>query len=170
MLGPEGVALLYVSPSIRPRLRLFEYGWHMVEGPGDYDRTEWVPAADATRFECGSPNMLGIHALEASLSLLQEVGIDAVQAAIGHCTARLIELVDARGFELLTPRPPERRAGIVSFRVPGIEQQTLYRRLVGQRLICAHRGGGIRFSPHFYTPEKVLKRAVELTAESATNR
>jgi selenocysteine lyase/cysteine desulfurase len=113
--------------------------------------------------------MLGIHALEASLSLLQEVGIESVHAAIAQRTARLVDLIDARGFELLSPRPPERRAGIVSFRVPGLDQQTLHRRLVGRRLICAHRGGGIRFSPHFYTSERVLERAVELTAEAAAD-
>jgi selenocysteine lyase/cysteine desulfurase len=166
MLGPEGIALLYVNPQVRPRLRLLQYGWHMVEHRGDYDRTDWTPAMDATRFECGSPNMLGIHALDASLSLLLETGIDAVHQATARRVSRLIELIDRRGFELLSRREPERRAGIVTFRVPGIDAQTLYRKLMRKGVICAQRGGGIRFSPHFYTPLAVLERAIDIAAET----
>lgn len=167
MLGPEGVALLYVKPELRPRLRLRQYGWHMVEHRGDYDRVEWTPADDATRFECGSPNMLGIHALDASLSLLMETGIDEIQAAVEERVTRLVGLVDQRGFDLLSPRQPERRAGILTFRVPGTDAQALFRKLIDRGVICAQRGGGIRFSPHFYTPERVLEGAIEITAEAA---
>ncbi len=167
MLGPEGVALLYVNPQVRPRLRLYQYGWHMVEHRGDYDRPDWTPAGDATRFECGSPNMLGIHALDASLSLLMETGIEAVQATVEERINRLVDLVDRRGFELLSPRQPERRAGILTFRVPGTDAQTLHRKLMDQGVICAQRGGGIRFSPHFHTAESVLDRAIEITAKAA---
>ncbi|MGD8207376.1 MAG: hypothetical protein PVH47_04790, partial [Thiohalocapsa sp.] len=67
----------------------------------------------------------------------------------------------------LSPREPTRRAGIVTFRVPGVDQQALYRALMQRNLMCASRGGGIRFSPHFYTPESHLTRAIELTLEAA---
>ncbi len=167
MLGPEGIALLYVNPEVRPRLRLRQYGWHMVEHPGEFERRDWTPAADARRFECGSPNMLGIHALEASLSLLEEVGMASVEQAINALTARLLELIDHRGFELLSPRAPERRAGIVTFRVPDADPGALQEKLMAQRVICANRGGGIRFSPHFYTPTEQIERAIELAAELA---
>jgi len=170
MLGPEGVALLYVDPRIRPRLRLHQFGWHMVEHRGDYDRRDWTPAPDATRFECGSPNMLGVHALEASLSLLLETGMGRVQQEIGERVGHLIDLVDRQGFELLSPREPARRAGILTFRVPGADTEALYRRLVGQGVVCAKRGGGIRFSPHFYTPHAVLERALALAAASAVRQ
>jgi selenocysteine lyase/cysteine desulfurase len=167
MLGPEGLAVLYVAPALRPRLRLHQYGWHMMAQAGDYESSAWAPAADATRFECGSPNMLGIYGLEASLSLLLEVGMASVQAAIADRVEHLIGLVDRQGFELLSPRELERRAGILTFRVPGVDSAALYRALTNQGVICAHRGGGVRFSPHFYTPPEVLDRAVALAAELA---
>jgi selenocysteine lyase/cysteine desulfurase len=170
MLGPEGLALLYVNPRLRPRLRLHEYGWHMVADRGDFDRKGWTPAADATRFECGSPNMLGIYALEASLSLLLEVGMESVHAAIEERITRLVELIDGKGFELLSPREPERRAGIVTFRVPGTEPQLLYRDLMKHQVVCAQRGGGIRFSPHFYTDEALLERAIATAASHTQGR
>jgi selenocysteine lyase/cysteine desulfurase len=167
MLGPEGLALFWCRPALRETLRLTQYGWHMLQDVGDFGRLDWRPATDARRFECGSPNLLGAHALEASLSLLQEVGIEQVARAISERVERIVQLVDAHGLELLSPREPTRRAGIVTFRVPGVDQQALYRALMQRNLMCASRGGGIRFSPHFYTPESHLTRAIELTLEAA---
>ncbi|MBK5939018.1 aminotransferase class V-fold PLP-dependent enzyme [Halochromatium roseum] len=170
MLGPEGLALFWCRPELRDQLSLTEFGWHMVEAMGDFDRKSWRPAESARRFECGSPNMLGIHALEASLSLLEETGAAQIAGAIEARVARLIELIDQAGFELLSPRAPQRRAGIVTFRVPEADQSALYQRLMAQGLMCASRGGGLRFSPHFYTPEHDLQRAIELTKVSAQHQ
>jgi selenocysteine lyase/cysteine desulfurase len=167
MLGPEGLALFWVRPALRETLKLTQYGWHMVEHAGDFDRKDWRPAASARRFEAGSPNMLGIHALEASLSLLLAVGLDAIGTGIAERSARLVELIDRHGLELLSPRAPERRAGIVTFRVPGVDNQALYRALMQQDVMCAHRGGGLRFSPHAYTPMEQLDQALEQALAAA---
>ncbi|MBK5968447.1 MULTISPECIES: aminotransferase class V-fold PLP-dependent enzyme [Thiorhodovibrio] len=168
MLGPEGIALFYCRPELRETLKLHQFGWHMVEHMGDFDRADWQPAASARRFECGSPNMLGTHAFEASLSLLEEAGLDQIELAIAERIDHLIELIDAQGFELLSPRAPEHRAGILTFRIPGLDDhQPLWRKLMEQNLLCAARGGGIRFSPHFHTPIEHLEQAVALTAERA---
>jgi selenocysteine lyase/cysteine desulfurase len=161
MLGPEGVALLYVRPSLRPRLTLRQFGWHMLQHSGDYDRRTWQPAEDARRFECGSPNLLGIHALEASLSLIEEIGIEEIWREIQDCTAHLIDRIDRHGLELVTPRESNRRAGIITFRVPGTSSAELHASLMKRRVLCAQRGGGIRFSPHFHTSVEVIDRAVE---------
>jgi len=160
MLGPEGVALLYVRPALRPTLTLRQFGWHMLEHSGDYDRRDWRPAGDARRFECGSPNLLGIHALEASLSLIEEVGIERIWHDLRERTDHLMDGIDRHGLELLTPRNPERRAGIMTFRVPGLSSSDLHAELMKRRVLCAQRGGGIRFSPHFYTPPEVIDRAL----------
>ncbi len=161
MLGPEGLALLYVRPELRERLRLVQFGWNMVEQRGDYERQDWRPASSARRFECGSPNLLGVYALEASLSLLQDVGIGRIAAAIDERVRHVIRGVDARGFELLSPRDPARQAGIVTFAIPGRDPVWIHRELMAQRVLCAQRGGGIRFSAHFYTPHSVIETAFE---------
>ncbi len=162
LLGPEGLGLLYVRPELRPRLRLTEFGWHMVEHAAAFEQTEWQPALDGRRFECGSPNLLGAHALEASLSLLAEVGLDEIWQRLQRRTDHLINLLDRRGFELLTHRAPERRAGIISFRVPGRPSSELYAGLMRRGVLCAQRGDGLRFSPHFYTPIEAIERALQI--------
>ncbi len=151
MLGPEGLALFYSRSAARDMLSLHQFGWHMVEQVGGFDRSEWQPADSARRFECGSPNMLAIHALEASLSLLLEVGMAKVAEHIADRTQAMLDHIDRRGFALLSPRRPSRRSGIVTFHVPRTDSQRLYDALMQQGVVCACRGGGVRFSPHFHT-------------------
>jgi selenocysteine lyase/cysteine desulfurase len=164
MLGPEGLALFYCNHAWLERLSLKQFGWHMVEAIGDYDRKDWRPADSARRFECGSPNMLGIHALHASLGLLLETGIQNVYDKVSRKISYLVDSLDNSGCTLLSEQRPQRRAGIITFQRPGVDTGALYQHLQAHGVICALRGGGIRFSPHFYTPQAVLERAVSLVA------
>jgi cysteine desulfurase / selenocysteine lyase len=162
MLGPEGLALFWCRPALRPTLTLHQFGWHMVEHAGDYSRKDWQPATSARRFECGSPNLLCAHALDASLSLLLEVGMNSVSQQLAAKVQRLHAGLQERGMTLLSPTDPSRRAGIVTFRSPTEDSDTLFRRLREQNVVCAPRGGGIRLSPHFYTSDSVIDRVLAL--------
>jgi len=161
LLGPEGLAVFYCRAERRDQLRLLQYGWHMVEALGDYERRDWQPAASARRFECGSPNMLGIHALHASLALLLEVGSDEIARRVLANSTYLIERLTAMAdVEVLSPLAAERRAGIVSFRHRSVGGRELWQRLTADGVIGAARGGGVRFSPHFYNTTAQLDRAL----------
>lgn len=163
MLGPEGIAVFYCHPRRRDELQLHQYGWHMVEDCGNYDTKEWQVANSARRFECGSSNMLGIHALSASLSLFEEVGIQTVADRIEQNVSCLMDVLgeDSR-FEILTPASPARRAGIVTFRMAGVDMADLHQRLLERKIVCAHRLGGIRFSPHFYISLEKIDKVLEV--------
>ena len=162
LLAPEGLALFYCRAEHLERLRLHQYGWHMLANAGDYEQTDWHPVADARRFECGSPNMLGIHALAASLSLFEELGMAAVAAGIERHAGRLTAALAARDdCQLLSPATPERRAGIVTFRPCNGRDEALHRALQAADVVCARRGGGIRLSPHFWHADADIDRALE---------
>jgi len=164
MAGPEGIALFYCKSESMDRLDLKQYGWHMVENPTDYSRSTWEAAHSARRFECGSPNMTGIHALHASLELLLEVGISTIQRRVLENTRFMLDFFNRYPdrFALLTPQEVEQHAGIVTFRPLQGTPESLYERLADANVACALRGGGIRFSPHFYTPRKKLCKALAL--------
>ncbi|MCS3902644.1 selenocysteine lyase/cysteine desulfurase [Methylohalomonas lacus] len=166
LLGPEGIAAFYCAAEHRYQLKLHEFGWHMVQHMGDYSRREWRPAASARRFECGSPNMLGIYAFSASLSLLQDVGMANVeQQVLDNAAYTMAQLRSVPGAKLITPANRERHAGIVTFRIPDRDAGDLHARLMANNVICAPRGGGIRLSPHFYTPREKIDKAVTLIRE-----
>ncbi len=166
MLGPEGVAVFYCRASLREQLRLHQYGWHMIERVGDYDRRDWQPARSARRFWCGSPNMLGIHALHASLSLLLEIGMEKVsQLALDNAEYLLDHLGRLHQLQLVTPTAADRYAGIVTFRHHEADPTLLWRYLAESGVVCAQRGGGVRLSPHFYNKKESLDYAIKLIAE-----
>lgn len=168
MLGPEGLGVFYVRSELRDQLKLHEFGWHMLEHMGDYTRTTWEPARSARRFECGSPNMLGAMALEASLSLLEEVGMDKVAALIAERVQWLQEgLSTIAGVKLHSPLNPARRGGIFSFSIDGIDNQTLWQTLMAQQVVCIPRGPGVRFSPHFYTEKRVIDETIAIVTSIA---
>lgn len=163
LLGPEGIAVFYCSAAWRSRLTLHEYGWHMVEDYLNYDTRDWEPAASARRFECGSQNMLGIHALAASLSLFEEIGMAEIERRILARADLLFEEIAGRPeLHLLTRPEPGRYAGIVTFRHRSRPAKQLFQDLRSQDVICAARGGGIRFSPHAYTRPDTLARAMAM--------
>ena len=160
MLGPEGLALFYCRKAHLETLQLKQYGWHMVEALGDYNRQQWQAAKSARRFECGSPNMLAIHALHASLSLLLEVGLKEVELMLAERVNHLIKKIKQHPqLELLSPETHHQRAGIVTFKHKTIVPEALYQTLMDNSVICAARGGGVRFSPHFYTPLEKIDEA-----------
>lgn len=163
MLGPEGVALFYCRASQREALRLHQYGWHMLQDMGNYDAIEWSPVETARRFECGSPNMLGIHALGASLSLLLEIGMATVEKRILERSQYLIGLIQQQPqLTLLSRNETARLSGMVSFAHRNMASPQLYENLMKKNVICANRGGGIRFSPHFYTELEKIQSAIHL--------
>jgi len=168
MLGPEGLALLYIRPELRDRLKLKQYGWHMVERLGDFDRRDWQPATSARRFEPGSLNMLGIHALNASLSLLEDIGMQRVETQVLQCARRLTDAVmHTDSLHLISRSDPECISGIVTFRRKDMDDTghaALCRHLMDAGVICALRGGGVRFSPHFYTSRQSIETAVAMAA------
>lgn len=163
MLGPEGIAVFYTTPEARDRLQLKQYGWHMVQDMGNYTTNEWQIAESSRRFECGSPNMLGIHGLHASLSLLLEIGMDKIEEAVLKNSAWLIDQIKQNpDLELLSSDEPGRYAGIVTFRSRTKRNEALHQQLMDNSVLCALRGGGIRLSPHFYNQNEQLEKVIEI--------
>jgi selenocysteine lyase/cysteine desulfurase len=114
----------------------------------------------------GSPNMLGIHALNASLSLLLEAEMNIVEQEVLKRSAYLIDMISAgNDIELISASEHGRYAGIVTFKRANVENESLYNYLMSNNVICAYRGGAVRFSPHFYTPLDHLEKAMKMVLD-----
>ena len=165
MLGPEGSALFYCRKALIEQLELKQYGWHMVQDFSDFNKKDWHPNETAQRFECGSPNMTGIVALHASVGLLLDIGMENIEKQVMEKSAWLAnKLATLNNIEILSPPDANRRAGIVLFRKSDTDTEALYHHLQKHNVICAMRGDGIRFSPHFYTALEKMDAAVSLVS------
>ena len=76
LLGPAGVAFLYVRRDLIERLEPLSTGWFGRVDPFafSHDRLDWSPSA--RRFETGSPPIPNVYAAAAGIELLQTVGLD----------------------------------------------------------------------------------------------
>jgi selenocysteine lyase/cysteine desulfurase len=171
MCAPEGTALFYCRKAVQPSLTLRQYGWHMLKDAFDFahQHDDIQYADDAQRFESGSPNMMGIAALDASLGLLLDIGIDNIQQLVLSNTEYLFEQLNAMGdIELLTSTQKGKFAGIVTFQKNTADNVSLYKHLQANDVICAYRGEGIRFSPHFHTDKQTMDKALALVSDYIT--
>ena len=168
MCGPEGTALFYCRKEVQDKLQLRQYGWHMLKEPFSFahssdSESKQIDIADsAQRFESGSPNMMGIAALNASLGLLLDIGIENIQSKIVNNVEYLLTKLQSRNdITILSPTKSDHYAGIVTFVKKSVDNEKLYKQLQANNVICASRGGGIRFSPHFYTEKQQLDTALK---------
>jgi hypothetical protein len=56
----------------------------------------------------------------------------------------------------------DRRSGILTFFLTRHDNSGLFRHLQDAGVFCALRGGGIRLSPHFYTPMEQIEKTLIL--------
>lgn len=162
LLSPEGIGMFYCNPKLRDQLHLNQYGWHMMEKLGDYEALDWKPASDARRFECGSPNNLGIQAMHASMSLILEVGVEYIYNMISSNISYIHEKYKKYGFNIVSDMSSNRQSGIITMQRQDVDNYNLYKHLQKSNVLCAYRSNGIRFSPHFYTPRDEIDHALDL--------
>ena len=166
LFGAEGLGVFYSTAKAREQLKLTQYGWHNMKDTHNYENKDWEIHPTARRFECGSPNMLGIHALSASLSLLLEIGMETIETLVLK-NAAIVKAQIANNDQLSLISNPKSASGIVVFKHKNIANETLYQYLQNNGVVCALRGGGIRFSPHFYNTEQEIAKAFSLIATLA---
>jgi selenocysteine lyase/cysteine desulfurase len=110
--------------------------------------------------------MLGIHALSASLSLLLETGMAVIEARVIEKTNMITVAIENNSqLTLLSARQERLKSGIVTFKHKTISNETLYAYLQQNGVVCALRGGGIRFSPHFYNTAEEITRALDCCSD-----
>ncbi len=162
LLAPQGIGLLYVNSKIINRLRPANLGWLSCKWEAFNDCFTPKPLKkDASRYEEGTKNYLGIYGLEASLRLLLDFGMENVHARIERLTEQLREGLTALDFEILTPLAPAQRAGIVTCRKEGRDMAEIHQRLRETGMVCALRENWLRISPHFYNTTAEVERFLE---------
>jgi len=166
LLGPEGVAVLWLAPRALDRLVPVRAGWRSTADMFDWQRLE-LDFGDAARaWECGTLNAMGIHALGASLRLLLETGPDQVERRVLALADRAADGAPAAGWTVASPRGETERSGIVSLAREDADARAVATRLAEQGIVVADRAGRIRLSPHVYNTEDEVDRALAALAEA----
>ncbi|MEW6723317.1 MAG: aminotransferase class V-fold PLP-dependent enzyme [Bacillota bacterium] len=150
MLGPNGVGALYVRRELVERLHPVTASWLSVPERFDFANLEQGYIPEAGRFEGGTGNLMGLVGFAAALEYFALLGAEPIWETIRGLTDHLIEGLQSRGYQILSPLAPEARSGIVGFYHPREAADRLVDRLRDEGIIVAVRQGAVRVSPHFY--------------------
>jgi selenocysteine lyase/cysteine desulfurase len=142
LLAGFGLAVCYCSPRAISELRIPQVGWRSAPG--------------AARFEPSIPSLTNLAALDASLELLLRIGPAEIEARIGSLTSLIADGLQARGWQVVSPRGAGQTSALVSAVHPSLDLETVRRGLLAAHVVCAVREGLLRISPHVYnTPQDV---------------
>jgi selenocysteine lyase/cysteine desulfurase len=161
LMSPQGTAIVRVSAATMPRLKPCNLGWLSARWTEFNDLL--APRelkTDASRFEEGTKNYLGIYGLHESLKIILSIGMPSVERHIRGLDELLRQGLRRLNYEVITPEEPKRNAGIVLCRQSGADMAERHQHLGRNRMVCALRQNCLRIAPHFYNTEQEVARFI----------
>ncbi|WP_404960791.1 aminotransferase class V-fold PLP-dependent enzyme [Streptomyces sp. 147326] len=157
LLAVRGASFLTVSQEAQPTLTPLHAGWVAAESIWDATYGPISQLAHGARRFDESPAFLAYHAAEASLALIERIGIDAIHA---HDTALAARY--RAGLARLGHEPVPGGAAIVS--VPGLADRQPALQAAG--IATSARAGALRASFHLYSTEADVDRLLDVLSAS----
>src|SRR5215211_5257371 len=163
LCGGPGNGWLYVRPDLAERLEPTFTGWQAHETPFAFEE-EMRYASGAARFLTGTPNVPALYAATAGYDLIEEIGVERIRENSLRQTDRMLALADGAGFEVRSPRDPDRRGGTVTVHVNDFA--AVHSELAERQILCDFRpDAGIRIGPHYFTSDDELELVIAEIAE-----
>jgi selenocysteine lyase/cysteine desulfurase len=170
MLGPEGAGVFYIRQEHLPLLRPLNVGWNSVVHAHDFGCCELDLRPDASRYEGGSQNMVGMAGLGASLDLLSRFGLTPQRSPLADRVLELnrsiAEQLRAIGGSIKSSTDPAHASGILSFDLPGRDLHAVRRRCLDAGVVLSVRNNWLRVSPHAYINEDDIGRLVDVLSRA----
>ena len=120
---------------------------------------------DPHQLQYAHVNIPAVYGLDATLDMFESLGWPAVYERVGSLGGVLIDALERRGLEVVTPRA--QRAGIVVVAVP--DGSACAARLATRGISVSARGNGVRISPHFYNRPEDVERCAAALAEAVAS-
>ena len=163
LLGSAGLGFLYVRRELLAQLLPTQTGWFADEDIFQMDISDYSPAADARRFDAGTPPVPNIYGGVAGMSIIEEAGVAAIEAHVSALATRLISGLDELGATVVTPRDPAHRGPLVCVRSTDVTR--LVDELAAERTVVSMRDDNLRVALHLYNIEDDVDRVLAALAE-----
>jgi selenocysteine lyase/cysteine desulfurase len=162
LLGPPGLAFLYVKRSLIESLTPTLTSWMAQRDAFAYNTRKLEPASEARRFEGGSPAMPNIYAARPALELLVSIGLQNVADQITQLTRAFTQGTRALG---IATKTPETTVGPLVV-VRSVDASALVNKLTEQGVVVSARLDGVRFSFHVYNNLEDVNTALRVLQEN----
>ena len=165
MLGPEGAGLLFVRKKWIDRIRPSITGWGSVQQSWKFSAQELEWKSNASRFEAGSANMVGLIGFNASLEMLLGLGCHLPNNQVAQVVLENANCIEESlrnlGAKVELPESWDNRSGIVSFELPGKDHDAMRQHLLKRGVVLSVRQGKLRASTHVYNNQSDINRLIE---------
>jgi cysteine desulfurase / selenocysteine lyase len=149
LMALQGVSFLWLRANLLDRVALRMPGWRSALDMWDFLDYAQPPVPDASRYEGGTPNILGALSLASSIDVLGAAGVERIGEHVLALTDRLVAGLESGGWTIVGDRSREDvKSGIVTFRRDGVDLIALGKRLGQAQIVTTYRAGGVRVAPH----------------------
>jgi selenocysteine lyase/cysteine desulfurase len=162
LLGPPGLAFMYVRKDLISTLAPTVTGWFAQTNPFAFDPQHIDLSPTARRFESGSPSVPNVYAAMPGIRLLQEIGMENVAAHIKKLTQSLLSFAHDLGIQVKTP---DDSAGPLVV-LQATDSNLLVQKLAESDIIVSNRHDGLRIAFHVYNTLDDVKAVMEVLAQN----
>jgi selenocysteine lyase/cysteine desulfurase len=146
LLGPPGLAFMYVRKSLISSLVPSVTGWFGQANPFAFNVKLFDPAQAGRRFESGTPPIPSIYGACEGVRLLQEIGMPRVADQVKTLTKALLD--GARELGIRAKTPPDSVGPLVVLQAK--DADALVQKFAAQGVVLSSRHDGLRISFHVY--------------------
>jgi cysteine desulfurase / selenocysteine lyase len=168
LCGPYGTGFCWINPPLRESLQYNQSYWLTMQTADDLAKEQGIPVLrddlGARRYDVfGTANFFNFKPLTASVEYLLAQGIENIEAHDQRLITRLIQALDPKKYDLLSPRDGAMRSTLVfiSHKEPARNSE-VYEKLLRENVFVAYRAGKLRFSPHLYNTEVDIDQALSV--------
>ncbi len=162
LLGPPGLAFMYVRKELISTLVPTVTGWFAQTNPFAFDPQHVDLSPTARRFESGSPSVPNVYAAMPGIQLLQEIGMENVADHIKKLTQSLLSFAHDLGIQAKTP---DDSAGPLVV-LQATDSNLLVQKLAQSDIIVSNRHDGLRIAFHVYNTLDDVKAVMEVLAQN----
>jgi len=161
MLAGYGSGFVYISKELQAASQPRSIGWLSVKDPYGVRNDEVHLRHDVSaRAEMGCPHFAGIFAMEASIELMQSIGIKNIEARALELNRRLTSGLGEIGWKVLSPLGKEEYRSAETL-VAAEEPARVVSQLAERKIFVTEKPQGIRVAPDFFNSEDDIENLIE---------
>jgi len=158
LLGPPGLAFMYVRKELVSSLIPTLTGWFAQANPFAYDPQTIDLSPTARRFESGTPAVPNVYAAVPGFELLREIGMDNVADHIKKLTQSLLSHALELGIRAKTPADSAGPLVVLQSK----DSIVLVQELARNGIVASNRHDGLRIAFHVYNTMDDVKAVAEV--------
>ena len=158
LLGPPGLAFMYVRKELIPTLVPSLTGWFAQANPFAYNPQHFELSPTARRFESGTPSIPNVYGALPGFEMLREIGMDNVASHVERLTQCLLNYAHDLGIVAKTLADSVGPLVVLQSK----DSTLLVQKLAASNIVASNRHDGLRISFQVYNTVDDVEAVTEV--------